>query len=153
MESISYPFIHYINCSFLLPIEKRLNSEPIRQIFNKTEVCLQALPQGGQTCILDSLSVGRIPSRLYLLCQVCKFLSTQSLNAPQSARFCNKFPVISTFKTRSPCWYWEFLYVPNLRVLVINSQWPRSLWAGHHADIGCIQKLWTLFYIFFSNFF
>lgn len=84
MEFISYPFIHYINFSFLLFLEKRLNSEPIRQIFNKTEVCLQALPQGGQTCILDSLSVGRIPSRLYLLCQVCK-------------RFCDKFTVISAF--------------------------------------------------------
>ena len=60
-----------LNDKLYLDIEKRLNSEPIRQIFNKTEICLQALPQGGQTCILDSLSVGRIPSRLYLLCQVC----------------------------------------------------------------------------------
>ena len=102
----SYPFIHYINCSFLLPIEKRLNSEPIRQIFNKTEVCLQALPQGGQTCILDSLSVGRIPSRLYLLCQVCKYLSRQSLN------------------------------VPNPRVLVMHSNLGQPLQPGHHADIG-----------------
>ena len=58
-----------LNDKLFLEIEKRLTKEPIRQIYNKTEVCIQSVPKGGQTAILESLSVGRVPSRLYLLCQ------------------------------------------------------------------------------------
>ena len=59
-----------LNDKLYLDIEARLAKEPIRHIFNKTEVCIQSSPKGAKTCILDSLSVGRIPSRLYLLIQV-----------------------------------------------------------------------------------
>ena len=52
-----------LNEKLFLDIETRLSKTPIRQIFNKTEVCIQSVPEGGQTAILDSLSVGRIPSK------------------------------------------------------------------------------------------